>query len=462
MNTSSDDYLRMCLATGIAAAKAGDKYQARLYLERALRLQPSPEERVQALLYLQQIADDPVERRAYLEQILIFDPANPTARQELAILEGRLTREQLRAPDASAEAEPAPGPEPMPSRRFVCKNCGGIMRFDPWKGRLLCQYCGHTILPSEAVQAGYVVVEGDFLTTLPTEAGHRWQRQSYVVRCAGCGATSILPEGQFSASCPFCGSSQVVHIELDADVIPPHGILPFRVSQEQAAAAVQAWLGAGWFAPADLRRAVRLASIRRAYLPFWAFDFIGTVKWNALVQGGSEWKPAADALSIFEENVLVPASSSVPAGLLEQAMDFDLHELEPFAPEKLAGWPAELYQISLADASIRARERVAHMVRERIAGQFFLGQSIRSLSISTHMVNIDRFQHLLLPFWVLSYRYRGEVRHVVVNGQTGRVAGELPRTHAPLLILAGLALAVIAAFAVLIYLIVSSGGLGAL
>jgi hypothetical protein len=51
---------------------------------------------------------------------------------------------------------------------------------------------------------------------------------------------------------------------------------------------------------------------------------------------------------------------------------------------------------------------------------------------------------------------------VVVNGQTGKVAGELPRTYAPLLILAGLALAVIAAFAVLIYLITSSGGLGAL
>jgi DNA-directed RNA polymerase subunit RPC12/RpoP len=462
MSTSTDDSLRLCLTTGIAAAKAGDKHQARLYLERVLRLQPSPEERVQALLYLQEIADDPVERRAYLEQILIFDPANPTARQELAILEGRLTRDQLRAPGASEETGPAPGPEPVPSRRFVCKNCGGIMRFDPWKGRLICQYCGHTILPSEAVQAGYVVVEGDFLTTLPTEAGHRWQRQSYVVQCAGCGSRIILSEGQFSASCPFCGSPQVARIELDPDVIPPHAILPFRVSQEQAVAAVQEWLGSGWFAPADLRRAVRLASIRRAYLPFWAFDFIGTVKWNALVQGGPEWRPTADALSIFEENVLVPASATVPAGLLEQAMDFDLHELEPFAEEKLAGWPAELYQVSLADASIRARERVAHMARRRIAGDFMAGKSYRALSLSTHMVNIDRFQHLLLPFWLLSYRYRDQLRQVVVNGQTGKVAGELPRTYAPLLILAGLALAVIAAFAVLIYLITSSGGLGAL
>ncbi|MGC8827819.1 MAG: hypothetical protein ACP5TV_12555 [Anaerolineae bacterium] len=462
MSTSTDDFLRICLTTGIAAAKAGDTQQARLYLERVLRLQPSPEERVQALLYLQQIADDPVERRAYLEQILIFDPANPTARQELAILEGRLTRDQLRAPGTSEEVGPAQGPEPMPSRRFICKNCGGIMRFDPWKGRLLCQYCGHTILPSEAVQAGCVVVEGDFLTTLPAEAGRRWQRQSYVVQCAGCGSSIILPEGQFSASCPFCGSPQVVHVELDPDVIPPHAILPFRVSQEQALAAVQGWLGSSWFAPADLRRSARLASIRRAYLPFWAFDFIGTVKWNALVQSGSEWVPTVDALSIFEENVLVPASSSVPASLFEQAMDFDLHELEPFAEEKLAGWPAELYRISLADASIRARERVTHMVRERIAGQLFPGQDIRSLSVSTHTVNIDRFQHLLLPFWLLSYRYRDKTWHVVVNGQTGKAAGELPRTYAPLLILAGLALAVIAAFAVLIYLIASSGGFGAL
>lgn len=462
METSDDDFLRICLTTGIAAAKAGDTHQARLYLERVLRMQPTPEERVQALLYLQQITDDPVERRAYLEQVLIFEPANPIARQELAILDGRLTREQLRRPAPPTETAPAQESEPIPSRRFACKNCGGIMRFDPWRGHLFCQYCGHTITPSDAVQAGYVLAEGDFLTTLPTEAGHRWQRQAYVVQCAGCGAAVILPEAQFSTTCPFCGSPQVVRVELDSDVIPPHGILPFRVSQEQALSAVRTWLGSGWFAPADLRRSARFSSIRQAYLPFWAFDFIGTVKWNTLVSSGSEWVPSADALSIFEENVLVPASSAVPAGLLEQVQDFDLHELEPFAPEKLAGWPAEVYQVSLADASIQARERVAHMVRQRIASQILSGQNYRSLSISTHMVNIDRYQHLLLPFWLLTYRHRGGVWRVVVNGQTGRVAGELPKTYAPLLILAGLALAVIAAFAVLIYLLISSGALGLL
>ncbi|MGQ9667844.1 MAG: hypothetical protein ACUVWB_11075, partial [Anaerolineae bacterium] len=309
MNTEANDSLRICLTTGIAAAKAGDKTQARLYLEHVLRMQPTPEERVQALLYLQQITDDPVERRAYLEQVLIFDPINPTARQELAILDGRLTREQLGRPAPPAETAPAQEPEPISSRRFVCKNCGGIMRFDPWQGHLICQYCGHSITPSDALQAGYAMVEGDFLTTLPTEAGHRWQKQAYAVQCAGCGATIILPEAQFSTTCPFCHSPQVVRVELDPDVISPHGILPFRVSQEQALSAVQAWLGSGWCAPADLRRAVRLSSIWRAYLPFWAFDFIGTVKWNALVGFGSEWVPSADALSIFEENVLVPASS---------------------------------------------------------------------------------------------------------------------------------------------------------
>ena len=36
------------------------------------------------------------------------------------------------------------------------------------------------------------------------------------------------------------------------------------------------------------------------------------------------------------------------------------------------------------------------------------------------------YKHLLLPLWLLSYRYKKTVYQVVVNAQTGEVQGERP------------------------------------
>jgi hypothetical protein len=36
------------------------------------------------------------------------------------------------------------------------------------------------------------------------------------------------------------------------------------------------------------------------------------------------------------------------------------------------------------------------------------------------------FKHTLLPIWVANYRYRDKLFHVLVNGRTGKVAGERP------------------------------------
>ncbi|MEO1592871.1 MAG: hypothetical protein AAFU71_16490 [Cyanobacteria bacterium J06632_22] len=47
-----------------------------------------------------------------------------------------------------------------------------------------------------------------------------------------------------------------------------------------------------------------------------------------------------------------------------------------------------------------------------------------------HRVSTDysdeTFKHILLPVWLLSYRYQGKVFQVMVNAQTGKVMGERP------------------------------------
>ena len=40
----------------------------------------------------------------------------------------------------------------------------------------------------------------------------------------------------------------------------------------------------------------------------------------------------------------------------------------------------------------------------------------------------ETFKHMLVPVWLLSYRYGAESFQVVVNGYTGEIAGEYPKS----------------------------------
>ena len=53
------------------------------------------------------------------------------------------------------------------------------------------------------------------------------------------------------------------------------------------------------------------------------------------------------------------------------------------------------------------------------------GDDQRIHRVSTRYSN-ETFKHILLPVWMLSYRYQGKVFQVMVNAQTGKVLGERP------------------------------------
>ena len=70
----SDDAGRDLLVRGIAAAKAGSRYEARFFLEKFLRQGNRSDARIQAWRYLADITDDPDEKKEYLGLILASDP----------------------------------------------------------------------------------------------------------------------------------------------------------------------------------------------------------------------------------------------------------------------------------------------------------------------------------------------------------------------------------------------------
>jgi Flp pilus assembly protein TadD len=128
MEKSMSKSARDLLVRGIAAAKADSKDEARFLLEKALMIDATSDQRVEAYVWLSEISDDPVEKRDYLEKALSINAAHPTARRKLAVLDGRLKPEEIVDPDRLSTSVPEQ-PQSAGARRFVCRQCGGRMMF---------------------------------------------------------------------------------------------------------------------------------------------------------------------------------------------------------------------------------------------------------------------------------------------------------------------------------------------
>ncbi len=439
------DSARDLLSRGIAAAKAHERDEARFYLERALRTDADRQQKAQAWLWLSEITDDPAEKRNCLEHALAFEPSNVLARRGLAIVDGRLDPAEIVDPDrlpATSQEEPS---RSVKMQRFVCQRCGGKMGFKPDSKSLQCQYCDFEQTLFAAMTEGAMVQEHDFVVAMATAKGHARPVGMQPFTCQGCGATFLLGSTILSLTCPYCGSAHVVRLTETRRLIPPEGLIPFAVSQQDARRAFHQWMD-----KKGMRDEVKVSPLRGLYLPAWTFDLSGEIRWQCYTYrdegigidtGGIQLTLPGSRRSrklvreegshlVYENDILVPASHTLPPELLvERAGNSPLSDVIAYDEAYLADWPAEIYEISVSDASLVARRRALDKARHFITTRVnaTLGY-VKDLHFNTSGLVVESFKLILIPGWTARYRYEDTIYRVLVDGQTGEVRAQEPRS----------------------------------
>jgi predicted RNA-binding Zn-ribbon protein involved in translation (DUF1610 family) len=485
---SANELLSRGLAAAVSGDPR-DKEEAVFYLEWALRSKPEPDQEMQAWYWLSRLTDDPARKRECLENVLAVRPTHPDARRELAILDGRLKPSDMRTDPMQPAAPVTTGGQIDPAQvsTFPCPKCGAKLHYDPSMGVVRCQFCGAQAdaegkmvedAPSIGVVGGSgMVSEQDWVAAIYTDEGHRWALPSEsILKCGSCGASVTFAPSVVSGKCPYCGSPQLIKIEASTlgELREPDGIVPFAVGSAGVQEAVWAWLDEQSrliSVPNDLKDAAALVSGTPVYLPFWTFDVSGNIEWSGYVRadgdiagvsmddfdtvfrlggvagllltgaydmaaqnaaglaakkfGSNNLTYATGSAAVILPNMTVPASGSLPKEQLDK-LAYDPKAAVPYREELLAKWPAEVYTLSMADASLTARERAMKQADKEIEIQTG-GTDPASLRVDRTGLAVLSYKLLLLPVWVVMYTYRGQVYRAVVNGQNGTVEGDVPR-----------------------------------
>ncbi|MEL6620942.1 MAG: TFIIB-type zinc finger domain-containing protein [Pseudomonadota bacterium] len=339
---------------------------------------------------------------------------------------------------------PARADTAIADHRFPCDNCGADFRFDPDKGGLVCDHCGNTGLIEGTGDRATPITELDYRAAITAELPQAEMEETRVSKCPNCAAQVEFDADIHATECPFCATPVVTDTGAHRH-IKPRGVLPFALTEPQARHAMTDWLGGLWFAPNGLQDYARKGrAMQGIYVPYWTFDAEtrsaytgerGTVyhETRTVMRDGKQrqvrvqkvrWRGTRGKVARFFDDVLVLASKSLPKKYTDALEPWDLSEMEPYAPEFLAGFRAEGYAVELEDGFVEARAYMDRVIARDI--KFDIGGDRQRIHTVDTKLGALTFKHVLLPVWLAAYKYRGETYRFVVNGRTGRVQGERP------------------------------------
>lgn len=421
-------YDRELLRTGIIEAKAGNRQGARRYFDRTVYISNDHEVLTEAWFWMSQVLEEETEKRKALENCLAHDLHHARARRALAILDGKLKVDEIVDPD---HLPPAPeGLHEVNAERFMCPKCGGRMSFAPDGQSLLCEYCSRN--QRFALQPG-TADEKDFIVAMATAHAHGKPLNQQVFHCKGCGCEFILPPSQISANCAYCGSPHVVNWESEEELMAPDGIIPYAFDQKRAIKFLIEWVKDYQIKPEK-----QVESLHGVYLPLWTFDLGGQIDYTGKetdpygmqletwLDGKQEFAHSNHVRSypVQVNDLPIPASRKLSAVFLKLIYTFNLEAVKPYDPRYLVNWPAEVYDISMAEASLDARaQTLAHYKRELPN----ILPDTQIVSTSSANMTVESFRLNLLPIWMTEIPFGGHAHLVLINGQNGIVESDLPQ-----------------------------------
>lgn len=356
----------------------------------------------------------------------------------------------------------------MPTQvtNYQCPACTGPLHYSAKSGKLACDYCGSSFDVAE-IEALYARKEAEAAAAKQaadakaeaaqaakaeaaeaaaasggwdtSDLSRDWGAEADGLRvysCPSCGAELICDQSTAATACPYCGNPAIVPGQFSGALRPDY-ILPFRLSKDDAVQALRAHYNGKPFLPRSFTSANHIEQIQGVYVPFWLFDggAEGAASYrasntNVYETGDYEITETRHyhvvrAGSLAFEKIPVDASSKMPDDHMDSIEPFDYAQLRPFSTAYLPGYLADKYDVTIDDsrdrADTRCRETLAQALRDTVTGYGACVTEREDIALRRGKVH-----YALLPVWMLSTKWRGQDFLFAMNGQTGKLVGDLP------------------------------------
>ena len=325
---------------------------------------------------------------------------------------------------------------------YECPHCGGMVAFDTASQKLKCPYCD-TEFDVDAMQTLEHEMKEEKQDAFAWEsaAGGEWTPEETskmrVYICQSCSGEIVAEETEGAMSCPYCGNNVVVKEQFSGDLKPDY-IIPFKLDKEAAKKKLKEHFTGKKLLPKAFQSENKLEEIKGMYVPFWLFDADaeGEVRYKGTrVQTWQDSNYVYTRTSFYDivrggnvsfARIPVDGSSKMPDDLMESIEPFDFSEAVPFKPAYMAGFLADRYDVTAEDSKERANARIRQSTLDVLDADITGGYATKSPIGSYVNLSNSSAKYALYPVWVMTTKWRDDVFLFAMNGQTGKMVGNLP------------------------------------
>ena len=349
---------------------------------------------------------------------------------------------------------------------YSCPQCHATLKLDPKTGLLNCDYCGGSF-EAESVEervdqvtstrkktgksssaadqdrakgkaaantSGPAVRTVDEWETLIANGQVEQFDDVVGYTCPNCGAQVVSDKVTVAASCQYCGSSVVVDQRLTGGLKPGY-VIPFQIQAKDLPQMLTDFYKDKPLLPKNFFYENQVGQVQGLYVPFWLYD--GRVDGSATYTGSTSRVYLSGRDQVTEtthmrsdreghvdfQRIPVDASERIDDDLMDSIEPFDYESMKPFIPAYLTGFVAERFDQSPRQVLERASSRMETTAQNMFASTVSYAASPQTSLFEA--VNVAA-SYVLLPVYLFNCNYEGTHYRYAVNGQTGKIVGEVP------------------------------------
>ncbi len=324
---------------------------------------------------------------------------------------------------------------------YKCPCCDGKIEFNSSSQKMQCPYCDAEFDPNSLKEYDDVLSseeQNDFdWENKPKEEWNDANSENMnVYICESCGGEIVGDETLASTKCPFCDSPVIMKNQLSGE-LRPELLIPFKLDKKAAKEALNNHIKGKKLLPKVFKQQNHIDEIKGLYVPFWLFDCEANANICYKAENISSWSDSTynytktSVYSVYREGSLgfshipVDSSTKMPNDLTESIEPFDFNEAIDFQTAYLSGYLTDKYDVSSDDCMERANDRVKQSTvekfKETVNGYTTVLTKSSNISLSNGTV-----RYALLPVWILNTTWNKQKYVFIMNGQTGKFAGNLP------------------------------------
>jgi len=326
-------------------------------------------------------------------------------------------------------------------QEYKCPCCDGAIAFDAESQKMKCPFCGNEFeMETLAAYDSELQNESESNMKWETGAGSEWQEGEAdglrTYQCNSCGGEIVGDDTLAASKCPYCGN-QVVMMGQFSGALKPDFVIPFKLDKKAAKEALLNHYKGKKFLPKVFKDQNHIEEIKGVYVPFWLFDADAdaNIRYKATrIRHWSDSRYEYTETSFYSvtrqgslgfEKVPVDGSTKMADDLMESIEPFDFSQAVDFQTAYLAGYVADKYDVDAETSIERANERIKKSTEDAFASTVDGYTTVTPVMSSINLEN-GTSKYALFPVWLLNTDWNGQKYTFAMNGQTGKLVGNLP------------------------------------